>query len=361
MALGAYGREGGMERFNRRFLRSSADLISDTRLDAATAIVLWDRAEDSDKAPDPVELLGCNDNKWKTLWSFLRTLIRSHPTIIVYGHVLLVPLAPLAKLLRPRSNQVLLAHGYEVWDRPGPLSRWLVRTFIDVVGAVSDYTADRMALAYGLPKDRFVKLINAVDTDDFQAPAEADLPGSFNLLTVARLHPRDREKHVDAVISALPMVLEGHPRTHLFVVGDGPLRTELERIAHSRGVSDHVHFLGTVDDDVRETLYAGTDLFVLPSVQEGFGIVYLEAWRHSLPVIAGNGGAAPEVVTEGVTGLVVEPEPSAVAGAISILLSDDALRQRLGAAGRQRVLMDFSHERFTAAVGDLLSKARRHR
>ena len=107
-----------------------------------------------------------------------------------------------------------------------------------------------------------------------------------------------------------------------------------------------------------QAAYADADLFCLPSLQEGFGIVFLEAMAAGLPVVAGDAAAVPEVVDDGTTGLLVDPrDPAAVAGALLRLLDDADLRRSMGRAGRERVRAYGwlrVARRFLDAVDDLL-------
>ncbi|MDQ3986390.1 MAG: glycosyltransferase family 4 protein [Actinomycetota bacterium] len=355
IALGIYGAEGGMERFNRRVLRSLSELKSSNHVMASVAIALWDGRSDLDLAPVGVDLIACERKKLRALFAFVRRIWKAKPTVVLYGHLMLTPLSLLVRFLSPRSRQILFAHGYEVWDPPSLFMKWVIRRRIDSVGAVSRYTIERMSEAYRLPRPRFVELMNAVDVDDTEvSPASLDLEGEFNLLTVSRLNRLDRDKHVDKVILALPLVLQRFPETHLYVVGEGDLRTELEGLVAVQRLTAHVHLMGKIDDTTRETLYERCDAFVLPSTQEGFGIVYLEAWMHRMPVIAGKGGAAPEVVRHGVDGLVVEPDTEAIANAVCSLQTDPLMSPRLGQAGYERAKNHFNHNRFRALLARLL-------
>jgi len=132
----------------------------------------------------------------------------------------------------------------------------------------------------------------------------------------------------------------------LLLVGTGPLDAELKRAAQSYGVSRKVRFLGRVDD--LRKYYRACSIFVLPSISraEAFGLVQLEAMAAGLPVINTNiDSGAPEVSLDGITGITVPPEDAdSLARAMNLLLSDTALRQRMGEAGRLRAHREFSPE-----------------
>ncbi len=161
------------------------------------------------------------------------------------------------------------------------------------------------------------------------------------ILTVARLVER---KGIDMVIRAMPRVLEAIPDAVYLVIGTGPYRGKLERLARESGLEGRVVFVGHVPDEELPCYYSACDLFVLLSRTltdkgeiEGFGIVFLEAGACGKPVIAGRGGGTSEAVEDGVTGLLVDPlDVNEIAQAIVEVLQDEELARRLGENGRKR-------------------------
>ncbi len=172
--------------------------------------------------------------------------------------------------------------------------------------------------------------------------ADRTSPPRPTVLTIARLH--DRYKGHDVLIDALATVRLQVPDVQWVVIGDGPLRNELQALARARGVADAVRWLGAVDDAQRDHWLRRADVFAMPSrlpdhgiAGEGFGIVYMEAAAHGTPVVAGNVAGALDAVADGHTGLLVDPtDPAAVADAIVRLLRHPQLARRLGAAGAER-------------------------
>jgi glycosyltransferase involved in cell wall biosynthesis len=159
--------------------------------------------------------------------------------------------------------------------------------------------------------------------------------GGFVVGTVSRLSP---EKGVEFFVEATNEIAKVMPNARFWIVGDGPLRGELERRA-----GDAVHFLGA-RDDVPELLHA-MDVFVMPSLEEAFGIAVVEAMACGLPVVATNVGGLPEVVADKNTGLLVPPrDAGALASAVVKLANDESLRRAFGERGRAR-----AEERFALA------------
>src|SRR3989441_1000523 len=171
------------------------------------------------------------------------------------------------------------------------------------------------------------------------------------LLTVARL---DFHKGIDTVIRALPAIRAAFPAVRYAVAGIGNRRSALEGLVSELGLADAVRLLGFVPDDDLPALYNAVDLFVLASrrydlLVEGFGIAIVEASASGLPVIASRSGGIPEAVREGETGFLVDPDdPAAVAATAIRLLGDEALRRRMGAAGRAAVETHYNWDRVAA-------------
>jgi glycosyltransferase involved in cell wall biosynthesis len=154
---------------------------------------------------------------------------------------------------------------------------------------------------------------------------------------VARLEP---EKGHRTLIDAWPVVLASHPEAWLLVVGEGSERNSLEAQAASLGISERVVFTGRREDVPAVT--AALDISVLPSYREAQGLSVLEAMALSRPVVASNVGGIPEMIEEGVSGLLVPPgDCDSLAGAIVRLLSDHPLADMLAKRGH-----DLVHERF---------------
>jgi glycosyltransferase involved in cell wall biosynthesis len=162
-------------------------------------------------------------------------------------------------------------------------------------------------------------------------------PGSKLVGVVARLEP---EKGHPTLLEAWPQVLKNVPDAYLLIVGEGSRRDALEAMARELRIAHRVVFTGRRDDVPAVT--AALDVAVLPSYREAQGLSILEAMALSRPVVASNVGGIPEMITDGLTGLLVPPhDADALAGAISRLLVDHPYADTIGRAGH-----DMVHDRF---------------
>lgn len=358
LALGFFRPEGGMERYNQRVMRALSELIEDKSIENATILSLWDDST-SPKTVSGVCFHGFASNKLKALFSFFGRLYHERPDIILYGHILFAPLALVAKVIYPKGKSILFAYGVEVWKKPSRINRWVCSKGFDRFFAISQYTASMMLSSYQFPADRVSILFAATDYD----PAEKlptktiKLNGTHNILSVSRLSTSSLHKNIDKVIEAMPEILEQFPDTHYYIIGDGDWRKELKDLCITCGVDKRVHFAGRLDDPERDAYYEASDIFILPSVGEGFGIVFLEAWKYHLPVVTSNQGAAPEVVENGNGGFCVDPDPKMIAQGVTTLLSDQGLCKRMGAFGYQKLTTFYTHKRFRDQLSEYLCQS----
>jgi phosphatidylinositol alpha-1,6-mannosyltransferase len=260
---------------------------------------------------------------------------RFRPDVTLSAHIVASPAAAIIRrAFGARTAQYF--HANEIGGKPR-LAAFAARR-ADVVIAVSSYTASLIHATGAAPAD--LRLIPpGVEIPMDTAAERSQRP---TLLTIARL--KDSYKGHDVLIRALALVRERVPEVELVVIGDGPLRGELEQLAVSVGVERAVRFLGTVSDEQRDRWLRRADVFTMPSrlpsnglAGEGFGIVYLEAAAYGKPIVAGNVAGALDAVADGESGLLVDPtDPSALADALARLLLDRELAGRLGTSGAER-------------------------
>jgi phosphatidylinositol alpha-1,6-mannosyltransferase len=261
--------------------------------------------------------------------------LRFRPAVTLSLHLVTSPAAAVVRALLGAPT-VQYFHAKEIGDKPR-LAAFAARR-ADAVIAVSAYTAGLIA-ATGVTPASLRLIAPGVDLPADSRPLGAERP---TIVTIARL--ADRYKGHDVMLRSLALVRERVPDVEWVVIGDGPLRSELEDLALAEGVADAVRFLGAVSDEQRDVWLRRAEVLAMPSrlpgggrAGEGFGIVYLEAAAYGKPVVAGNVAGALDAVLDGETGLLVDStDATALADVIARLLLDKELAKRLGAAGAER-------------------------
>ena len=204
--------------------------------------------------------------------------------------------------------------------------------------ATSAYCREAIVRHYGVPAERIRLVPEGIDLERWQRAAEQEPRASdgATILCVARQYPR---KHVADLLRAMPIVRRAVPRARAVIVGDGPEHAALRGLAGQLGLGPAAQLLGSLPDDEQVArLYRHAVVFCLPSVQEGFGIVLLEAMASGLPIVAVRAAAIPEVVPERQAGVLVPPaDVEALASALIELLENPAEREGYGAFGREQV------------------------
>jgi glycosyltransferase involved in cell wall biosynthesis len=224
-------------------------------------------------------------------------------------------------------------------------------------------------ISHGQPESRISLVPNAVEVPPFEekgrsekllyaersdapAPLFTRFRGRAIIATAGRLSPEKGHRYL---IEAMPRVLASKRDAVLLIFGDGPLRTELARLADRMGCGDSIHFLGFVPGFA--SLLRDIDIFVLPSLIEGLPNALLEALAAAKPVVATAVGGVPDLVVDRKTGLLVSPrDGSRLAEAIILLLSDPGLARTMGLAGRESVRTSYSFERQFQLLAEAYSK-----
>ena len=253
-------------------------------------------------------------------------------------------------------------HGWDVHDLDGTSSRYrrlrqLFRPFVQHYIALSDQIASYLQRGVGIDPLRVTRIYNGVDTGRFR-PADSRtrrelLPFSgsdlFVVGTVGRLQAvKDQVSLIGAFSRLVRESSAARSRLRLVIVGEGPVRAQLEEAIRREGLAG-IAWLAGERDDVAELMQC-FDLFVLSSLSEGISNTILEAMSTALPVIATRVGGNAELVVDGVTGAMVpSADPVALATAIGSYLLQPALVTEHGVAGRRRIEERFSIQSMVAA------------
>jgi L-malate glycosyltransferase len=297
-----------------------------------------------------------------TAWRFARLVKQLAPDVIHAHDPHGVAMAALALSLGAasagnRRPALIAARRVDFHLKGNSFSRWKNRQ-ADCFIAASE-AIRQILIADGIPPDRAVTVHEGIDVDQVARAARVDVHEAFWLPhhapvvgNVAALVPHKGQRYL---IEAAHLVVQQVPDARFIILGEGELRDPFERLVREYHLEKHVLLPG-FRIDVAGCMKS-FDLFVMSSVTEGLGTSLLDAMACARPVVASRAGGIPEIVEDGVTGLLVPPrDPAALSNAIVRALGDEGLRARMGNAGFARVSERFTVERMVAGTAHVYER-----
>jgi glycosyltransferase involved in cell wall biosynthesis len=271
----------------------------------------------------------------KVLRGLKSDLVHTHNTKpLLYG-------APAARAAGIRAViHTRHGQGRNTTRRQSMMFKLVARQCVDRIVSVSRDSA-QLAAGQGLPEEKLITIHNGIDLSRFSLSGPR---ASGPAIAVGRLSP---EKDIPTLLHAAAIVTRQEPSFRLRLLGSGPCLQELQHLREQLGLRDHVEFAGAVNDVAAEL--AKSRMLVLPSLSEGISLALLEAMAVGLPTVATNVGGNPEVVLDGVTGLLIpKRSPELLADAMLKIYREPELGRAMGLAGRQRVETCFDARQMVA-------------
>lgn len=283
----------------------------------------------------------------------VRHHLRQTKPDVVHTHLLHADVYALPIAFSLNLRTVSSRHNDDPFRRRFPLRqlhRWLWRN-TDAGIAISQHIAAFCQNVEDAPTEKLFTIPYGVTYQDRLGERAAQkrslqqqLDLSSDTVLIGMVGRLIEQKGMRYGIQAFSRIADEHPNAHLVIIGDGNLRELLAQEAQSLGLVGQAHFLGWRDDAA--SLMLGFDIFVMPSLWEGFGLVLLEAMSAALPIVASRASAIPEIVVNGETGILAAPQDvDALADALRGLLSDVPLRHHMGMMGQERLETHFSAAR----------------
>lgn len=262
---------------------------------------------------------------------------------VIHAHSHLYFMSNVTALLNSFTNTPLVLTNHGLISQTAPM--WLQKVFNPTVGRYTFELADRVLCYTETDRDRLrdrgvttdISIVhNGIDCDQFSPISQMERKDQ--VLFVGRLKEGKGAHHL---IKAFNEVVEEKPSYSLKLIGDGPMRSELECLTEEYSISESVHFLGELDNEVLIRHYNESDVFALPSRSEGLPRTVLEAMSCETPVVTSK---LPQLkpIVDGAGILVPPNDPSELTRAILELLADPELRAQLGRSGRERVKQNYS-------------------
>ncbi|CAA2141142.1 glycosyltransferase family 4 protein [Hyphomicrobium sp. ghe19] len=350
----AFGGHGGIARYNRDLISAFA-----TSARVREICILPRQGNPGDQAL-PQKVLQARASAARLAFStqaIARAALGGPFDFVFCGHIYMSPIAAaISKFLK--KPMWLQLHGVDAWEPLGRLARTATES-ATLVTAVSRFTRSRFLQWADVVPERVRVLPNTFEPrfTNGQKPEHLldrlNIRGRRVILTVSRLAASEQYKGHDRIIDALPAIKQRVPDVVYVIAGDGDDRERLQKTAEKLGVEDITLFAGHVPEHELPDYFRLADVFAMPSIGEGFGIVFLEAAACGLPVIAGNRDGSVDALADGAIGTLVDPEDAPqLVDAICDLL-----------AGHGRPTAPSAHDRFctgnfSAHVDDLLESFR---
>ena len=288
---------------------------------------------------------------WRDVWALarLRKVLKRGRFHLVHTHLFRADVfgPPLARMAGVPAVVTSVHNTERFFKNPAVrLALRLANRHVDRVVAISQAVKASLVDDVGLPEDRIQVIHYGIAMDREGQPSRVAIRDRLGVpqdaLVIGTVGRLSRQKGHRYLLEAFPRVLGRWPDARLLIVGhdDERLRPELQALAQRLGIGERVLLPGYMEG--AEAMEA-MDLFALPSLWEGFGLVMLEAMRAGLPVVASRVGSLPEIVEEGETGLLVPPADSeGLASAVLRVLDTPERGRALGARGRERARRHFS-------------------
>lgn len=301
-----------------------------------------------------------NPKLWSSAFPRLLALVRRERPDLLHAHTRVSQVLAWALSNLTGTPFVTTCHGLYRYR----LGRRFFRCWGKWVMAISGPSRDRLVRQYRLaPPHQVVLIPNGVEVDFFLEPVAPEevqrfkeaigLQGQPIVGAIARLSPI---KGLDFFLRAVPGLLSDFPRLQLLLVGDGPAKGDLVRLAYELGIQERVVIVHPVED-TRIPL-ACMEAFVAPSLREGFGLAMVEAMAAGVPVVASNAGGPAEIVEDGKNGFLIPPGDSgAIERALRSLLTEPELKTRIGQQGRLRAQERYDMKRVVQEVEKVYARA----
>jgi phosphatidyl-myo-inositol dimannoside synthase len=349
--LSAFSNTGGIEKFNRCFIKALNDIAKDGDIDP-TIVSVYDK-EGDERYTNKFFFKGFNKDRGSSVRYILKHCFNND--ILIIGHINLSIAALLVKLIRPKCKVFVIGHGIEVWERMFFVKKWTLQLATTIL-SVSNYTKNQLVLRNNIDPGKIRLFPNTIDPY-FNLPKQfvkpAYLLSRYNLtddqpviVTLSRLVSSEKYKGYDKVIAALGYVKEVFPTIKYILAGkyDDKEKERVDALIRQYKMTDHVILTGYLSENEVTDHYCLADLFIMPSRKEGFGIVFLEALASGVQVIGGNQDGTVDALLNGALGKLINPAKiSEISDSIVEVLSKPAVNS---AALQAKVLEHYRFERY---------------
>lgn len=363
LTLKVFGFTGGIEKVCRSICRSLYDLGEENVVEP-TVYSMYDKYFDRDsRYLKKQQYHAFNEHRKYFVIKSLIKGIRSD--VIILSHINLLSVGYLIKRFSPKTKVYLLAHGIEIWRKlPEPKLKALKR--LDKIIAVSHFTAEKIKSIHGIRAEKMEILNNCIDPfyffpENFSKPKPLLERYGLNanqkiLMSLSRVVSSEKYKGYDNTISILPELIKKYPEVVYLIAGksDEEEKSRLEKLIAKHQIASHIKLIGFIDEAEITDHFLLSDIFVMPSKKEGFGIVFIEAMASGLYVVAGNKDGSVDALKNGELGKLVNPDDSNEIEKTLDELLKAPLNHEEKITLQKNVLQAFSYEKYRESIKKLI-------
>ncbi|WP_199141700.1 glycosyltransferase family 4 protein [Pedobacter sp. ASV12] len=363
LTLKVFGFTGGIEKVCRTICRTLYDLSEEELVDPMT-YCMYDQSYDRDsRYLKKHQYKGFGGNRKFFVVKSLLTGLKSD--VVILSHINLLSVAYLIKRLKPSTKVYLIAHGIEIW-RKLPEAKIKALKRLDKIIAVSHFTAAQIKSAHHLSEQKIEVLNNCLDPF-YHFPSIFSKPESLLhryglhkdqiiLMSLSRLVATEKYKGYDNTIAILPRLVKNNPNLVYLLAGkwDEEEHARLEKLIEQHQIRDHIKLIDFVDEAEVTDHFLLSDVFIMPSKKEGFGIVFIEAVAGGLRVVAGNKDGSVDALKHGELGYLVDPDNlDEIENTLKkILVSLPNQEEKM--ALQQKVFETFNYEKYRNSIKNLI-------
>lgn len=304
---------GGIEKMNKVWMSVLTSLYKKGKINI-NFLSVYDINPD-EKYVEKSLFKGYKGNK---IYFVLSALIRSlRSDLIILSHIHLALIGLLIKIISPKKKIILIAHGIEIWKNPSGLKERVIYQ-CDQIVAVSNFTKEKIMDCYNVPGYKIKVLNNCLDPyiaiknniKDTAVKNGMMNNNTYQLLTVSRLSYDEQYKGYDKVLEALAILKEKGNQFNYYLVGkyDEKEKKRVSNLIEKLNLQNEVRITGYLSQMELDEYYQSADVFVMPSKEEGFGLVFIEAMAHGIPTIGGNQDGSKDALMNGALGRLVDPD-----------------------------------------------------
>jgi phosphatidyl-myo-inositol dimannoside synthase len=272
----------------------------------------------------------------KTKFIFASVKAGLKADVVILSHINLLLAAWLIKKANPKVQIILMAHGIEIWGILSPTKQMMLRC-CDKIASVSSFTSNKIQEEQGMPKQKCLVLNNCIDPflerpvaklrDEALVKRYGIQKDDVVLLTLTRLSLRDRYKGYNYTIQALAALIPIHKNIKYILAGkySESEKMYIDEMVAILKLRHNVVLTGYIAEEELANHFALADIYIMPSIKEGFGIVFVEAMYYGTPAIAGNADGSTDALLHGALGLLIEPDNvNAITEAIQKMITKKA-------------------------------------